>query len=61
MLVLTRKLNERIFIGDDIVLKIVEIDRNKIKVGITAPSEVEIIREDLLVEQHPDDPRLRRK
>jgi len=47
MLVLTRKIGERIFIGDDIILTVVDIERGKIRLGIEAPKEVPIWREEL--------------
>lgn len=48
MLVLTRKLGERVMIGNDIVVTIVEIDRGKIRLGIEAPKNVLIYREEIL-------------
>ena len=48
MLVLTRKLNESIVIGDDIVIKILSSDKGIVKLGIEAPREVSIIRSELL-------------
>jgi len=47
MLVLSRKLGEKIVIGDSIVLTIVKIDRNQIRLGIEAPSDVAIYREEI--------------
>lgn len=54
MLVLTRRAEERIHIGDNIVVTIVSVDRGKVRVGIEAPSTIPIMREELLDE---DDPR----
>lgn len=48
MLVLSRKLGEKIMIGDNIVVTIVKIDRNQIRIGIEAPGEVPIYREEIL-------------
>lgn len=48
MLVLSRKLNEEIRIGRDVVITVVEIDRGKIRLGITAPPEVKVLRGELL-------------
>lgn len=44
MLVLTRKVDEAIHIGDDITITIVEIDRNTVRVGISAPRSVAVHR-----------------
>ncbi len=47
MLVLSRKLGEKIVIGDSIVLTVVKIDRNQIRLGIEAPANVAIYREEI--------------
>ncbi len=47
MLVLTRKKNEKIRIGSDIIIKIVDISDNQIKIGIEAPKEIKILREEI--------------
>ncbi|MCO7124997.1 carbon storage regulator CsrA [Sporolactobacillus shoreicorticis] len=44
MLILTRKLGESIHIGDDIEVKIVAVSGDQIKLGITAPHEVDVNR-----------------
>ncbi|MCQ2009659.1 carbon storage regulator CsrA [Sporolactobacillus sp. STSJ-5] len=44
MLILTRKLGESIRIGDDIEVKIVAVSGDQIKLGITAPREVDVNR-----------------
>lgn len=54
MLVLSRKVGERINIGNDVVLTVVEIGRGKVRVGIQAPREVPIYRTELL--EQPADP-----
>lgn len=47
MLVLTRKVGESIIIGDNIEVKIVAIDGDQIKVGINAPNDVKIYRDEI--------------
>ncbi len=47
MLVLTRRSNESLVINNDIVITILSIDGDKVKVGITAPREVAILRKEL--------------
>ena len=48
MLILARHLGERIFIGPDIIITVTDIDRGKVRLGIEAPQEVRILREELL-------------
>jgi len=47
MLILTRKKDEKILINEDIKVTVVEIKGNKVKLGIDAPDEVEILREEV--------------
>ncbi len=47
MLVLSRKVGEKILIGDNIVLTVVKIDRNQIRLGIDAPLDVQVYREEI--------------
>jgi carbon storage regulator len=48
MLVLSRKLGEKIVIGESIVVTVVKIDRNQIRIGIEAPANVPVYREEIL-------------
>ena len=57
MLVLTRRLGESIRIGDDIEVFVTELHGNQVKLGIKAPRDVKIIREELLAPTDPDDHR----
>ena len=47
MLVLSRKLNEKIVIDGGIVVTVVKIDRNQIRLGIEAPAHVRVFREEI--------------
>jgi carbon storage regulator (csrA) len=48
MLVLTRKKNESIMIGDDIEIIITDISEDKVKVGIRAPKTMKVFRKELI-------------
>lgn len=50
MLVLTRKKDEAIVIGDGIEIIIADISEDKVKIGIVAPKHVKIFRKELLEE-----------
>ncbi len=44
MLVLTRKINEKIIIGDDVEIVLVDIGKDQVKIGINAPKSVKVHR-----------------
>jgi carbon storage regulator len=50
MLVLTRKLNESLMIGDNIEIKIVEISGKTVKLGVEAPKDIQIFRKEIYEE-----------
>jgi carbon storage regulator CsrA len=48
MLVLNRKLMEKLFIGDDICVTVVRLERGQVRLGIEAPRDVSIVRAELI-------------
>jgi len=48
MLVLTRKVNEEILIGDNIRIKVVDIGAGRIRLGISAPRDVTVLRDEVI-------------
>jgi carbon storage regulator len=50
VLVLTRKVNEAIQIGDDISITVVGIEADRVRIGIDAPRSLKIFRRELLIE-----------
>jgi carbon storage regulator len=47
MLVLTRKTNQSIMIGDDVEVTVLAVSRDKIRLGITAPRDVPVFRKEV--------------
>ena len=47
MLVLTRKLNEQIMVGDNVVITVVDIRGDKVRLGIDAPRDVPVHRREI--------------
>lgn len=49
MLILTRKLGESIIVDEDVQISVIEINKNNIKIGINAPKELTIYREEVFL------------
>jgi carbon storage regulator len=47
MLVLTRKTNQSIMIGDEIEVSVLAVSRDKIRLGITAPRDIPVFRKEV--------------
>jgi carbon storage regulator len=47
MLILSRKVNEKIMIGDDISVSIIEIRGDQVRVGVDAPKTVKVFRQEV--------------
>jgi carbon storage regulator len=53
MLVLTRKPNQSIMIGDDIEVSVLSVAGEKVRIGIQAPQDVPVFRTEIYVELEP--------
>jgi carbon storage regulator len=53
MLVLARKLGESIVIGDRIVVTVVKLDHGQVRLGIEAPREIAVFREEIAPRLRP--------
>lgn len=49
MLVLSRRINERIYVGDEIEIVVVDIMQDKVRLGIQAPRHVAIVRDNAVL------------
>ena len=47
MLIITRRAGERIMVGDDVVVEVMEIVGNSVRIGISAPRSVGVYREEI--------------
>ena len=47
MLVLSRKIGERVTIGDDIVVTVIQVGRDRIRLGFDCPPAVRVLRDEL--------------
>lgn len=57
MLVLSRKPGEKLIVGDNVAIEVIEVQGGKVRLGITAPDYVTIVREELLDVMHEWDRR----
>ncbi len=54
MLVLTRKLMEKLYIGDNVCVTVVRLEGGQVRLGIDAPREVSVVRAELLADREPE-------
>ena len=47
MLVLSRKVGERILIGDEITVTVVRVSQGSVRIGVEAPDRLQIVREEI--------------
>jgi carbon storage regulator len=57
MLVLSRKISQQVIIGSDVSITIVRIERNQVRIGISAPPGVSILRQELVDKRQNADQR----
>ncbi|WP_392552101.1 carbon storage regulator CsrA [Orbus wheelerorum] len=57
MLILTRRVGETLIIGDDVVITVLGVKGNQVRIGINAPKDVSIHREEIYnrIHQNQDD------
>lgn len=55
MLVLSRKVGQRILIGDKIAVTVVRIGQGGVRLGIEAPDDMQVVREELKLGEQSDD------
>jgi carbon storage regulator len=56
MLVLCRKIGEKVIVGDEVVITVLSIAGARVRLGITAPAHVTVWREELVRGDSPPDP-----
>lgn len=47
MLILTRRVSETVMIGDDVTLTVLGVKGNQVRIGVNAPKEIEVHREEI--------------
>ncbi len=52
MLVVTRKVDESLIIADNIEITVLDVSRDKVKIGVSAPKDIKIIRNELIDTQN---------
>ena len=57
MLIITRKPGEKIMLGDDVVVQVMEIVGNSVRVGIQAPRSLPVYREEIWEAVREENPR----
>jgi carbon storage regulator len=56
MLILVRKAQQGIWIEGDIYVKVLSVERDRVKLGITAPGDIKVMRQELFADgENPDE------
>lgn len=56
MLILTRRIGENLMVGDAIEVRVLAVKGNQVRIGIVAPPDVSVMREELLTRKPPAEP-----
>lgn len=54
MLILTRRANEKLMIGDNVEIHVLSVMGNKVRIGITAPREISVLRAEAVKRTAPE-------
>jgi carbon storage regulator len=54
MLMMTRRAGQKIVLGDDITIEVVEVAGNTVRIGVTAPRSVPVYREEIWTAVRPE-------
>lgn len=57
MLVLTRRVSESIVIGQDIVVTVLDVRGDQVRIGVTAPRDVDVHRQEVFLDLRADQER----
>ena len=55
MLVLSRKVGERILIGDNIAITVVRVAQGAVRIGVEAPANLNVVREEVVIPAEADE------
>lgn len=56
MLILTRKVDQGIIIAGNILVRVLGVERDRVKIGISAPGEITVLRQELWNESNGENP-----
>jgi len=54
MLILTRRIGEQLLIGDNVQVRVLAVKGNQVRIGIEAPADVSVMRDELISRKPPD-------
>lgn len=54
MLILTRRVNETVMIGNDVTITVLGVKGNQVRIGVNAPKDTPVHREEIYMKIHPE-------